>query len=105
MILLSLLCLGVALNGGWIIYLSIKWFRKRGIIDHSLKIKIESTLTKPIYPESKKVDRTKWYPRLQFGEFKRESMNKRRIPCPGNKQGLEVQENYASVAYEENQGY
>ena len=39
-ILLIILTLGLAINGTWIIKLTVAWFNKRGIIDHNLKMKI-----------------------------------------------------------------
>ena len=47
LVLLSLVALGLLLNGISILKSSIRWFRKRGIIDHDLKMKKEATKARP----------------------------------------------------------
>ena len=79
LILLIVLTLGIIINGSWIIKSSIQWFKKRGIIDHNLKMKVESTLKKPIYKTRNEGDKSKWYPKLQYGQHKRDNIINRII--------------------------
>ena len=53
------------------------WVRKRGVIDHGLKMRKEATKTKPEEKEEgTRVGRKeeRWYPKLQFGQYKREQI-------------------------------
>ena len=47
LITLIILTLGIIINGACIIRLSIMWFKKKGVIDHSMKMKTVTTSTKP----------------------------------------------------------
>lgn len=63
LVVLIIITIAILLNGLDVMRRTVTWIKKRGIIDHSLKMKQEATLKKPIYNEGP-VDDSKWYPAL-----------------------------------------